>query len=159
MYNTILVTLDGTPTDRAIIEHIKQLAKLAHSRLVLLHVADGWAARTYGPDAVSPEIAEDTAYLEKVRAEFQAVGIPAEAELAYMAMKQTAMRALSTARVVLPNIVAAISGLSSADLSTSPVTIPQIAPAALVKINKILRSPKIAHIRGRSPRLSNRTVS
>ena len=83
MYDTILVTLDGTPTDRAIIEHIKQLAKLAHSHLVLLHVADGWAARTYGPDAISAEIAEDTAYLEKVRAEFQAIGIPAEAELAY----------------------------------------------------------------------------
>ncbi len=83
MYNTILVTLDGTPSDRAIIEHVKQLAKLAHSRLVLLHVADGWAARTYGPDAVSPEIAEDTAYLEKVRAEFQAMGISAQAELAY----------------------------------------------------------------------------
>lgn len=83
MYDTILVTLDGTPTDRAIIEHLKQLAKLAHSHLVLLHVADGWAARTYGPDAISPEIAEDTAYLEKVRAEFEALGIPAEAELAY----------------------------------------------------------------------------
>jgi len=83
MYGTILVTLDGTPTDRAIIEHIKQLAKLAHSRLVLLHVADGWAARTYGKDAVSREISEDSAYLEKVRAEFQAEGIPADAELAY----------------------------------------------------------------------------
>jgi nucleotide-binding universal stress UspA family protein len=83
MYQTILVTLDGTATDRAIIEHIKQLAALARSRLVLLHVADGWAARTYGPDAVSPEIAEDTAYLEKVRSEFQSMGIPTEAELAY----------------------------------------------------------------------------
>ena len=83
MYNTILVTLDGTPTDRAIIEHVKQLAKLAHSRVVLLHVADGWAARTYGRDAVSPEITEDTAYLEKVRDELQAAGISAEAELAY----------------------------------------------------------------------------
>ena len=83
MYDTILVTLDGTATDRAIIEHIKQLAKLAHSRLVLLHVADGWAARTYGRDAVSPEINEDNAYLEKVRAEFQSAGIPAQAELAY----------------------------------------------------------------------------
>jgi nucleotide-binding universal stress UspA family protein len=83
MYGTILVTLDGTPTDRAMIEHVKQLATLAHSRLVLLHVADGWAARTYGPDAVSPEIVEDTAYLEKIRAEFQAMGIPAQAELAY----------------------------------------------------------------------------
>jgi nucleotide-binding universal stress UspA family protein len=83
MYQTILVTLDGTATDRAIVEHIKQLAMLERSRLVLLHVADGWAARTYGPDAVSPEIAEDTVYLEKVRSEFQALGIPTEAELAY----------------------------------------------------------------------------
>jgi nucleotide-binding universal stress UspA family protein len=83
LYETILVTLDGTPTDRAIIEHVKQLAQFAHSRVVLFHVADGWAARTYGPDAVSPEIAEDTAYLEKIRGEFQAVGVVAEAELAY----------------------------------------------------------------------------
>ena len=83
MYDTILVTLDGTATDRAIIEHVKELAKLAHSRLVLLHVADGWAARTYGPDAVSPEISEDTAYLEKVRAEFESAGIPTQAELAF----------------------------------------------------------------------------
>jgi len=83
MYEKILVTLDGTSRDRAIIEHVKQLAKFARSHLVLLHVADGWAARTYGRDAVSPEIAEDTAYLEKVRAEFQVAGIPTEAELAY----------------------------------------------------------------------------
>jgi len=83
MYETILVTLDGTSTDRAIIEHVKQLAKLAHSRLVLLHVADGWAARTYGQDAVSPEIAEDTAYLHRIQTEFQAAGIPTDAELAY----------------------------------------------------------------------------
>jgi nucleotide-binding universal stress UspA family protein len=83
MYKIILVTLDGTPTDQAIIEHVKRLAKLAQSRVVLLHVADGWAARTYGPDAVSPEIAEDTAYLEKIRAQFQSLSIPVEAELAY----------------------------------------------------------------------------
>jgi nucleotide-binding universal stress UspA family protein len=83
MYKTILVTLDGTPTDRAIIEHIKSLAKLAQSRVVLLHVADGWAARTFGSDAVSPEIPEDTAYLNQVRSEFQSAGIPADAELAF----------------------------------------------------------------------------
>jgi nucleotide-binding universal stress UspA family protein len=83
MYKTILVTLDGTPTDKAIIGHVKDLAKLAHSRVVLLHVADGWAARTYGSDAVSPEITQDTAYLKRVRAEFEAEGISAQAELAY----------------------------------------------------------------------------
>jgi universal stress protein A len=83
MYETILVTLDGTPSDRAIIDHVKELATLMHSRLVLLHVADGWAARTYGPDAVSREISDDTAYLQKVRTELQSAGIATDAELAY----------------------------------------------------------------------------
>ena len=53
------------------------------SRVVLLHVADGWAARIYGADAVSPEITEDTAYLHAIRDEFLAMDIAAEAELAY----------------------------------------------------------------------------
>jgi nucleotide-binding universal stress UspA family protein len=83
MYKTILVTLDGTPTDRAIIEHIKLLAKLAGSRVVLLHVAEGWAARTYGPDAVSQEITEDKAYLQSVREELQSKDIPVDTEMAY----------------------------------------------------------------------------
>ncbi len=83
MYHKILVTLDATPTDRAIIEHIKDLAKLMHSRVTLLHVADGWAARMYGPDAAGPEVKEDTAYLQKVNAEFESAGVPAEAALAY----------------------------------------------------------------------------
>ncbi len=83
MYDSILVTLDTTKTDRAIVEHVKQLARLTGGRVVLLHVATGWAARTFGADAVSPEIREDTAYLEGVRAEFEAAAIPAQAELAY----------------------------------------------------------------------------
>ena len=83
MYEKILVTLDNSPTDRAIIEHVKQLAKCQQSRVVLLHVADGWAARTYGSDAVSPEIVQDTAYLKEIQAEFEGMGIPAEPELAY----------------------------------------------------------------------------
>ena len=83
MYKTILVTLDGTETDRAIIDHIKELALVLHSQVALLHVADGWAARTFGADAVSPEITGDKTYLETVRAEMQLAGISAEAELAY----------------------------------------------------------------------------
>ena len=83
MYNKILVTLDATPTDRAIIDHVKELARCMKSRVVLLHVADGWAARTYGPDAVSPEVKSDALYLEHVRQEFAAVDVAAEAELAY----------------------------------------------------------------------------
>lgn len=83
MYKTILVTVDGTPSDRAILEHVKQLAKLTNSRVVILHVADGWAARTYGSDAVSREITDDTAYLKRVRDELQFAGIPTDSELAY----------------------------------------------------------------------------
>jgi universal stress protein A len=83
MYKTILVTLEGTPTDRGIIEHVKQLAKIAKSRVVLLHVADGWAARTFGPDAVGPEIDEDMAYLNKIKEEFISDNIPADAEISF----------------------------------------------------------------------------
>jgi nucleotide-binding universal stress UspA family protein len=83
MYHKILVTLDGTPTDRGIIEHVKELARVMNSEVVLLHVADGWAARTFGPDAVSPEVREDQAYLERVRAEFEAAGTTAYSVLAF----------------------------------------------------------------------------
>ena len=83
MYQSILVTLDATPTDRAIIDHVKGLAKAMGSQVILLHVADGWAARTFGADAVSPEVDEDKAYLAKIMAELQQEGIPTQAELAF----------------------------------------------------------------------------
>ncbi len=83
MYKRIMVTLDATSADKTILQHIRPLARLCKSQIVLLHVADGWAARTYGPEAVSREITEDRAYLAKVRAELQTDGIPTEAQLAY----------------------------------------------------------------------------
>jgi universal stress protein A len=83
LYRSILVTLDATATDRAILDHIKPLAQLTGARVVLLHVATGWAARVFGADAISPEIREDTAYLEGIRREFEEAGIPTDAELAY----------------------------------------------------------------------------
>src|SRR4030095_16726474 len=83
MYQTILVTLDSTPTDRGIIDHVKPLAQMMQSRIVLLHVADGWAARTFGSDAASPEVTEDRAYLDKVRQEFEAAGMSVETVLAF----------------------------------------------------------------------------
>jgi nucleotide-binding universal stress UspA family protein len=83
MYRKILVTLDGTPTDRGIIDHVKQLAQVMGARVVLLHVADGWAARHFGSDAVSPEVPADLAYLNTVRAEFEGAGTVAETVLAF----------------------------------------------------------------------------
>jgi nucleotide-binding universal stress UspA family protein len=83
MYESILITLDATPSDRAIIEHVKPLAALMHSRVILLHVADGWAARTFGPDAVSREVDEDKAYLQTIREEFEQRNIVVQTELAF----------------------------------------------------------------------------
>jgi nucleotide-binding universal stress UspA family protein len=83
MYQKILVTLDTTPTDQAILAHIRELARLTHGRLVLLHVADGWAARLHGADAVSPEITADRKYLADREAELRADGFEVESHLAF----------------------------------------------------------------------------
>ena len=56
MYKDILVTLDATKADRTILDHVVKLAGSCGSKVTLLHVADGWAARTYGAYAVSGEI-------------------------------------------------------------------------------------------------------
>ena len=51
MYNTILLTLDVSPADRPIIDHVKKLAGIMHSHVILLHVATGPAAQFYGTDS------------------------------------------------------------------------------------------------------------
>ena len=83
MYDKILLPLDASPTDRAIIEHIKKLAGIMHSHVVLFHVATGAAAQFRGADAGGVEIEESQAYLERVKAEFEAANIPSAAELGY----------------------------------------------------------------------------
>lgn len=83
MYQHILMTLDTTPTDRAIIDHIKKLAKIMKSQVVLLHVATGVPAQFSGADAAGEEIREDKAYLQNVLNEFTAAGIRATQVLAF----------------------------------------------------------------------------
>lgn len=65
MYRHILIPLDNTPTDEAILKHIRGLARLTGAQLTLLHVADGFMARNQrqlGLDE-SDEMREDRAYL------------------------------------------------------------------------------------------------
>jgi len=83
VYHKILVALENSRTDEAILAHIEPLARLMKSELVLVHVADGWVARNLNQLnlAESEEMREDRAYLERVRSRFVAVGIPAEAVL------------------------------------------------------------------------------
>lgn len=81
MYDNILLALDASATDRPIIDHIKQLAAIMHSRVVLLHVASGTPAQFHGADAGGKEVTDSRTYLDQVRAEFQAASIPVSAEL------------------------------------------------------------------------------
>jgi nucleotide-binding universal stress UspA family protein len=84
MYSRILVPLENSPYDAAIVAHVKTLARLCGARLILIHVADGWAARNL--DALqlreSEEIRQDREYLDRMSAELNAAGIQTEALLA-----------------------------------------------------------------------------
>jgi len=84
VYRHILVALENSRTDEAILAHVEELAPHFGSRLLLVHVADGWVARNLEllNLAESAEMREDRAYLEGVRARLAARGIPVEAELA-----------------------------------------------------------------------------
>ena len=84
MYQKILVALDNSPTDQAMLPHIAVLAKVHGSELLLLHVSDGWAARNYNRFqlADSEEMKDDRAYLEKVAGELRAQGISVKTHLA-----------------------------------------------------------------------------
>jgi len=83
VYKKILVTLENSRTDEAILRHIELLAKPLASALLLVHVADGWMARHRDRLnlAESDEMRVDRAYLEAVRTRFEAAGIPAETQL------------------------------------------------------------------------------
>jgi len=83
LYKKILVALDATHADLTVLSHVVTIARVCGSEVVLLHVADGWAARLFGSDAVSPEIRKDQAYLKSVQARLAQAGVHAEAELAY----------------------------------------------------------------------------
>jgi nucleotide-binding universal stress UspA family protein len=67
MYRRILVALDHTKADEVLLPHIIELATLTRAEILLVHVADGWAARNYdGLNlADSEEIREDRAYLDR----------------------------------------------------------------------------------------------
>jgi len=84
MYRRILVPLEHSPTDDAILRHVRPLAKLSGATLLLLHVADGWVARNIRELDLreSEEMREDRAYLERVCAALRAEGFDADAVLA-----------------------------------------------------------------------------
>lgn len=84
MFKKILVALDHTAADQALLPRVTELARLAGSRLLLVHVADGWVARNYEQLklADSEEITEDRAYLKDIEIRLQQGGLDVSSLLA-----------------------------------------------------------------------------
>lgn len=84
MFRRILVPLEHSPTDGAILAYIRPMARECRASLVLIHVADGWAARNIDTLALreSEEMRIDRAYLEQVAEILRSDGFEAEALLA-----------------------------------------------------------------------------
>jgi nucleotide-binding universal stress UspA family protein len=84
MYNTILVPVENRETDQTILRHIRPLARLANSKLMLVHVADGWAARSYEELKLqeSEEMKNDREYLMALERELREEGFEVRSILA-----------------------------------------------------------------------------
>jgi nucleotide-binding universal stress UspA family protein len=84
MYRNILIPLENSQADEAILAHIKPLARMTGAKLLLVHVADGWVARNFDQLklAESDEMKQDRAYLEERREELGREGFSCDAMLA-----------------------------------------------------------------------------
>jgi manganese transport protein len=84
MYKKILIALDNSLADEGILAHVAELAPRFQSKVLLLHVADGFAARCFDQLklAESEEMKGDRNYLEKVAAGLRARNLTVETKLA-----------------------------------------------------------------------------
>ena len=84
MYKRILVPVEHSPYDETILQHVRKLARHCGASVVLIHVADGWAARNVKHLNLreSEEMREDREYLERIADSLEAEGIETESVLA-----------------------------------------------------------------------------
>jgi nucleotide-binding universal stress UspA family protein len=84
MYQRILVAVENSKADRTILDHVVKLARLTGAEILLVHVADGWAARNFNQLKLreSEEIMDDRAYLEQLRQRLTGEGFTVHTQLA-----------------------------------------------------------------------------
>jgi nucleotide-binding universal stress UspA family protein len=84
VYKKIMVPVENSPYDDAIVDHITELARVCKASVLLIHVADGWAARNITQLQLreSEEIKKDREYIEQLATSMVARGITADALLA-----------------------------------------------------------------------------
>ena len=105
MYRRILVAIEHSSADATIVDHVRELAGLTHAQLLLVHVADGWAARNFDQLKLreSEEMQDDRRYLEALTEKLRAAGIETEWLLA---MGDPASEILRVAREVNADVIA-----------------------------------------------------
>ena len=106
MYRRILVAVENSAADRTIIDHVRQLATITNAEVLLVHVADGFAARHFNDLQLreSEEIKADRAYLEGLAASLPglrvstelAMGDPANELIRLVEERQADLLAMST---------------------------------------------------------------
>jgi nucleotide-binding universal stress UspA family protein len=84
MYKRILMAVENSAYDTAIVDHVAKLARLCRSSVVIIHVADGWVARNIQQLSLreSDEMKEDRAYIDRLAASLEQQGLRVEAVLA-----------------------------------------------------------------------------
>ena len=84
MYQKILVALENSRADKSLLPHVAELAKRLRSRLLLVHVADGWVARNFDQLklAESEEMKTYRSYLEATAARLRGDGLDVSTHLA-----------------------------------------------------------------------------
>ncbi len=84
MYKRILVAIEHSNADRTILSHVSGLARLTGAELLLVHVADGWAARNFDRLQLreSEEMKSDRAYLDALKSELAGQGLLVSTHLA-----------------------------------------------------------------------------
>ncbi|PZR75435.1 MAG: universal stress protein [Chthoniobacterales bacterium] len=105
MYKTILVPVENRETDKTILKHIRELAALTQAKLILVHVADGWAARNFERFQLqeSEEMKQDRAYLAALSEELRTEGF---AVTAVLAMGEPANEIIKLARRETVDLIA-----------------------------------------------------
>jgi nucleotide-binding universal stress UspA family protein len=84
MYRHLLVALENSAYDEAILRHVRGLASLCAARVTLIHVADGFAARNMQALKLreSEELRLDREYLDRCAAELAGGELEVDAILA-----------------------------------------------------------------------------
>ena len=84
MYKRILVAVENSSADDTILTHAIELASIMGAEIVLVHVADGWAARNFDQLKLreSEEMKSDRAYLDRLRTDLTSRGLTVETLLA-----------------------------------------------------------------------------